>query len=174
MDPMKHFSIPYKGLKDGSHSFRFEVDGKFFQHFENQEMQQSNFVVFMDLEKQPGVNTMVFEIDGCAIFPCDRCLVEISIPIKGNYSILMKYGKEEESNEEVMYIDPDTSLLSLAQLIYEYILLSVPIIKKIDCEEDDPGPCDMEVLEKIETVSEEINTQNPLWDSLKGLEFDNN
>lgn len=171
---MKHFSIPYKGLKDGSHSFRFDVEDNLFRHFGNEEMQQCKIIVLLDLEKQPGVDTLVFEIDGNAVFPCDRCLVEIEIPIKGNYSILMKLGEEEDNNEEVMYIHPETSILSLAQLIYEYIILSVPIIKNIACEDMTPSPCDMDVLDKIETVNEDKNTQNPLWDSLKGIEFDNN
>lgn len=171
---MKHFSIPYKGLKDGSHSFRFDVEDNFFRQFGNEEMQQCKIVVLLDLDKQPGVDTLVFEIDGNSVFPCDRCLVEIEIPIRGNYSILMKLGEEEDSNEEVMYIHPETSILSLAQLIYEYIILSVPIIKNIECEDMTPLPCDMAVLDKIETVNEDNDTVNPLWDSLKGIEFDNN
>ena len=171
---MKHFSIPNKGLKDGSHSFRFDVEENFFRHFGNEEMQQCKIIVLLDLEKQPGVDTLVFEIDGNAVFPCDRCLVEIDIPIKGNYNILMKLGEEEDSNEEVMYIHPETSILSLAQLIYEYIILSVPIIKNIECEEMTPPPCDMDILDKIETVNENNDTENPLWNPLKGIEFDNN
>ena len=43
----------------------------------------------------------------------------------------------------------------MAKYIYEYIVLSLPLIKVYDCENDDPLPCDEELLERLEVEDTE-------------------
>lgn len=173
MDVLSHFLIPLKGLKDGKHHLQFEVDNDFFRHFENEEIDNGHFKVTLELEKKPGVSELLFHLEGFSRMPCDRCLEEIKLPISGDFKMLLKYG-DEESNEEVIFIDPETPHFSVAELIYEYILLSIPMIKIYNCEEDNPRPCNVEVLEKLEEEAEHAEKSNTIWDALKGINFEEN
>jgi uncharacterized metal-binding protein YceD (DUF177 family) len=175
MDIMKHFSIPFKGLKNGDHRFQFEIGDDFFKHYENDVITNGQFNVWLDFEKKDNMSIMQFSIEGISAMNCDRCMEIIQLPIQGKYDLLLKFGDEEDSNEEVMYVDPDISILPLGQLMYEFILLSIPITKVYNCQEDNPRPCNDEILDKLEYDDNGLPpTSNSIWDNLKGIDFDNN
>ena len=173
MEYMDHFSIPFKGLNDGDHKFQFEVEKVFFQHFKNDVVKDGTLQVILNLEKRPGISVLEFSIGGTIHSECDRCMEPINLPISGEYRLLLKFG-EEESNEEVMYVDPDVSILNFGQMIYEYIILSIPMIKTYNCEEEDPRPCNMAILDKLEEDHKKDSDTSGIWDSLKGMKFENN
>ena len=137
-------------------------------------IKKGNFIIDLDLEKKTGVSVMEFHLEGHAEMNCDRCMEIIQLPVKGDYRMLLKYGDEEESNEEILYIDPEMSTLHLAKLIYEYILLSVPIVKVYNCEDEVPRPCNMEVLNKLNANENVPSEEASVWDSLKGINFEDN
>ena len=169
---MSHLSIPFKGLQDGKHTLVFEIDDDFFTHFENEVVGNGQFTVQLELDKKPRVTETTWRVEGKTRVSCDRCLENIELPIVGSYSLLIQYDEEERCEEEVLYIAPDTSVISVSDLIYEYIVLSIPTIKVYDCESDSPIPCNEEVLEKLENRPEK-EADSPVWDSLKGIKFDN-
>lgn len=174
MEYMEHFSVPFKGLNDGDHKFRFEVDKVFFQRFQNDLVTDGQLEVILDLEKRPGVSTLQFTIRGTIKSDCDRCMELINLPIKGEYRLLLKFGDKEDNNEEVIYVDPDISILNFGQMIYEYIILSIPMIKTYDCENVEPRPCNMAVLNKLEEDQNDDSPSDGIWDSLRGMKFENN
>jgi len=172
MNVLDHFSVPYKGLGNGIHRLKFNVDSEFFKEFEDSHVDNGNFEVDVELDKRHDHSELQFEVKGYTRTNCDRCLSSIDLPLHGNFRLLVKYGENEGSNDEILFIHPETSILNLAQVVYEYILLSMPIIKVYDCERDENPPCNMEVLDKLEEGSnEESSAQNQVWDSLKDLDF---
>ena len=170
---LKYFSIPLKGLKNGNHHFQFDVQSDFFEHFENEVVNSGSFLVDFQLFKEDNVSTMVFDVSGKIDTICDRCTADIQLPVAGNFTLLLKYGEESNSTDEVLFIDPETSLLSLADIIYECIILSIPITKIYDCEKEKVVPCNEEVLEKLDQENEEIKASS-VWDSLKNLDLNDN
>ena len=38
MEESQRYAIPYKGLKNGCHEFRFEVDGSLFEEYQSTEI----------------------------------------------------------------------------------------------------------------------------------------
>ncbi len=172
-DPMKHLSIPYKGLNDGKHELVFEVTDTFFDHYDNKVINNGHFAIKVEIDKRPRITETLWTIEGKTKVNCDRCLEKINLPIQGAYRLLIKLSEEETSDDEVMYISPDASVIKISDLIYEYIVLSVPTIKVYDCEEENPQPCNLEVLDKLENrLSAESGSS--LWEDLKGINFDNN
>ena len=126
----------------------------------------------LTFDKSVNVSTMIFDIEGKISTTCDRCTAEINLPIVDQHSILLKLGEEKDSTDEVMYIHPETSELNLSQIIYEFIVLSVPIMKVYDCEYDEPLPCNASILDKLDASKEE-NKGSSIWDDLKGLDLNN-
>jgi uncharacterized metal-binding protein YceD (DUF177 family) len=175
MDSLKHFVIPISGLYQGVHEYHFEVDDDFFKFFENAPIQHAKLILHLSLLKQPSFIALDFKLSGRMGAACDRCMASINLPIQNKYSVILKYGSEDSSEEEedVIYINEDIETFDLSRIAYEVICLSIPISKTYDCDLEDPIPCDEEVLRRLELkVEEEKESGNTaLGDALKNLKL---
>lgn len=177
MKVLDHFSIPFKGLGNGVHEMNFLVDNEFFSAIEGAGIDNGKFDVLVTLTKQFDHTVLQFDIDGHTQTSCDRCTADINLPVNGQYELYVKFGDEKLSTDEILFIHPETSILNVAQLVYEYILLSLPIIKTYDCDADAPVPCNQVVLDKL-SVSDDLEDDeqeesgSSIWNSLKDLNLD--
>ncbi len=180
MDNLQEFSIPIKGLKTGIHEFDFQIEKSFFEQFEGSTIQDGDFEVHLKFDKRESFFELFFDFDGEILTDCDRCMTPIRLPFGGDAHLTVKLTLETlEEDAEVVYISPEESHFNVAQYIYEFIALAVPIFKTYDCENDDPRPCDFDILNRLNPdpsvsgspKSEEVK-KNPFGD-LKNL-FDNN
>lgn len=170
MDPLVSFVIPIRGLFPGQHDYIFDIDAFFFKQFESSPIQDGEVKVELSLDKQPDMYELWFQFEGTVKADCDRCLAPINLPIEGRERLLVKFSLEETFEDaEVIYINPETPKLSVAKYIYEFICLSLPIIKTYDCRAEKVRPCDEEMLSHLEQPSEEEPENNPIWDELKKL-----
>lgn len=176
MKTLSQFSLPYKGMGVGLHQFRFDVDSEFFSNFEDSAIKNGNFIVDLDLEKKSDHSILNFEIKGHTRTTCDRCLADIDLPILGEYTLHLKFSEEEygDDTEEIIFLHPETSVLNVAEYVYEYITLSLPMVNTFDC--DPETDCNQKVLEKLELIEdlekeEEETKGGGIWDSLKDLEL---
>ena len=116
-----------------------------------------------------------FDFQGTVKTECDRCLVEIDLPITDSQQLVVKFSEDTESEEaEVIYISPETQQLNVAHFAYEYICLALPLIKTYDCENDENRVCNEEMLDFLEQEKEETKENsgaNPIWDELKNLDI---
>ncbi len=176
MNVLDHFTIPYKGMGSGIHNLEFDVHSDFFKAFEASHLDNGEFKVLVEMDKRHDSSVFSFDIEGNTKTNCDRCLESISLPMYGTFTLHVKHSTEGESTDEIMYIHPETSTLNLSQVIYEFVLLCMPLVKIYDCENDEQPPCNLTILEKLdqeeEQEKEENKTKNGIWDSLKGLELD--
>ncbi|MEO5905545.1 MAG: DUF177 domain-containing protein, partial [Saprospiraceae bacterium] len=134
--------------------------------------EKGHFKVSMDLTKAGTVTTITFQIEGIVETPCDRCLAPIEMPVKGEYGIIVKFGDPAESTDEVIVIDPEAHSLNVGKHIYDFVLLSIPISRRVPgCEKRSNPPCDMIVLAYL--LKKEENNDSPkgdddsLWGDLR-------
>ena len=169
MKEFNHYSIPLKGIIDGAHQFEFKIDKNFFKKFENPIVEDGLFQVKVDLIKQPDAMFLTFHIDGTMKADCDRCLAKIDLPVTGNYDLIAKYAESSSETDEVIYIVPDQQELELQKPIYDFIGLSIPLVKTYNCEDEEPRVCDDAMLDKIEGTEapQEEPKSSPIWDALK-------
>lgn len=171
MNPHIPYILPLRGLSDGHHHFNYDVNDQFFQPFEGSPIQKAIIEMNVKLDKSPTLLVFDFIFSGTIQSTCDRCLTPIHLPVDGEYQLLVKYGEEEvESDQDVIYIPQDTGEWNIAQFVYEYILLAMPLIKVYDCENDDNPPCDFDLLDRLDEtipIEEEQPKTNPFKDALK-------
>ena len=76
---------------------------------------------------------------------------------------------EKEEDPDVYYISKGESHLNVADWIYEFINLSIPMQRKCVEDEDGKSKCNPEVLEKLKRMEEEAQAfqSNTVW---KGLD----
>lgn len=178
MGALVEFTIPIKGLGAGNHRFNYQVDRLFLQHFPESPVTDAAIQVQFDLEKKPGLLVLNFDIKGTVRTTCDRCLAEIDLPLNGQHRLLVKQSVEEASEDpDVVFLHPEATKLEIAPFVYEFVVLSIPMIKIYDCEDEEPLPCNEALLDRLyaeeeetEATEEEI-TDNPIWEELKKIKY---
>ncbi len=178
METLVQYALPVKGRRDGIHHFDFQIDRSFFKHFENSPIRECTIDLKLELDKRPGMLVLQFDFSGSVRAECDRCLEEIDLPVSGSQQLLVKLTSEPGREEaEVVYMDPEESSLQVAQYIYEFIVLALPMIRVYDCENDPEAQCNPEMLAYLQQQEEEAEeiqpVNNPLMDELKKLNLDN-
>lgn len=169
------YNIEFKGLKEGRHDFEFEIEDTFFKHFEESLTERGNVSVKVELEKRSSFIKLHFKIKGWLELTCDRCLDQYSQKIKTKTEMFVKFGEKEfDEGENIIWVLPEEHAISLAQPLYEYISLSIPLRQVHPKNEDGERECNKEMLEKLKdymytgSEEEEIIT-DPRWDTLKKL-----
>jgi uncharacterized metal-binding protein YceD (DUF177 family) len=175
MKVLDQYTIPYKGMGNGIHNLEFDIDNNFFSAFEASHLDNGKFKVSIEMDKRYDSSVFIFQIIGSTNTSCDRCLESIDLPMQGEFKLHVKHNADGESDDEIMYIHPETSTLNLSQFIYEFTLLCMPLVKKYDCEEEIDPPCNLDVLDKLDQDQNVIMEEEPtngIWDSLNGLKLD--
>ena len=169
MDYLAKYTIPYKGLKDGSHEFEFTADKEFFEHFHFENDFQGSISVKATLLKKTLVMTLDLEIAGEINVICDRCLDRFMYPVKGASTLFIKFGETyEELDDDVVVVPEKESEIKIAQYIYELILLSFPINFIHPDDEDGYSTCNEEMMQRLDEHSEKEEI-DPRWSELKKL-----
>ncbi len=171
MSILSFYNIAFKGLSQGKHVFEYEVDDKFFAEFNGGVVDEGKVNVRVTLEKQSSLMILWFDVEGTVHVQCDRCLEMYDQAIKGLERIFVKFGeKEYTEGDDVIWVSVNDYQLNLAQLIYEFICLAVPIKRVHPDDKDGNSTCDPEMIEKLEKyVVKEDELKNPVWNDLKKL-----
>ncbi len=177
MKVTNEFLIPFVGLKLGKHQFEYQINKKFFDHFEYDEFETANIKVNVVLEKKNTMLEVTFKHSGTINVPCDLTSEEFDLPIKGNLNLVVRFGEEfNNDNEELLILPIGEHQIDVSQYIYEMIVLSIPL-KKVHPGVKD-GTLQSEALDKLNQIKvkdsievKEIKEENtdPRWDKLKTL-----
>ena len=82
MNYLDQFSINIINLSLGVHTFEFDLDERFFENFEEDEISKARVKVLLSLEKQERMLVLYFDIKGSVNVMCDRCLDQFDQPVK--------------------------------------------------------------------------------------------
>lgn len=173
MEKENEFLIPVSGLALGVHDFRFDIEDSFFADLDYSEVKQGTVAVALHVVREELMMTLTFNIDGKVRVTCDRCADEFDIPIQSEQVFFIKLGSEEvEESDDVAVVPADQHAYDVRSLIYEYIILAIPI-HRVHPE----GQCNPEVLALLshdEEPDEEETVVDPRWAALKDVKVEDN
>ena len=165
--------IPVRGLPLGESSFRFEIGKAFFQAFENSQIKDADCSVKVSVIRHQTLLDIVCEIGGFVVVECDRCLEDLTLKVDIEPHLTVGFGSVDvdetgEVDDDVLVIDRSESELNLDQFVYDYICLSLPLVKV-----HPEGKCNPEMLRYISEnegtdPQEEGDTARP-FENLKDL-----
>ncbi len=173
MGHRREFEIAFVGLKPGVHEYQYEVDDKFFKDFQQPEFTNCHANVKLQLEKNTSFMMLKFEVGGKVDVICDRCGNTLTMDLWDEFNMIVKLVEnpdemnENEEDPDIFYISRTESHLHLANWIYEFVSLTVPMQKMCTVEEMGGPQCNQEVLEMLKKMNSGNNENNPLS---KGLE----
>jgi uncharacterized protein len=169
MNALKAYSIPIQGLKIGIHHFKFAIERDFFVHFEGSPIEVGKIDIDVQLDKRPDMLLWDFELAGYVEAECDRCTAAINLPVGSQRQLIVKFGEAEDHIEdEVVFIHRERSDFNLAEYLYEFAILSLPMTYVYDCEADSAPPCNREVLKFLKNSTDDSKSDS-IWDALSGL-----
>lgn len=169
------YNIEFKALKEGLHEYEFEVNEKFFEHFEDGLVENGDVKVKVELEKRSAFIKVNLTFSGWLELTCDRCLEPYQQEVELETELFVKFGEEKEFDEgdNVIWVLPEEHALNLTQVLYEYTVLSIPL-KHAHPDEEGANSCNKEMLDRLDNITfaeEEEDEQeiDPRWAALKNL-----
>lgn len=151
MEQITRYSIPYKGLKNGTYDFDFQVDDALFEAYDRVEIKAGKCCVRVVLKRTETMLELHVAIEGEVICECDRCLEDCPVEVNYEGDLVVKFSDEiDDYDGEVMWISPSEDKLDLTQYIYESIVLSLPY-RRVHAE----GECNPEMLASFTAISDD-------------------
>ena len=177
VDRLKNYGIPFKGLKEGKHLFNYDIGAGFFELFEQPLIEKGALKAIIELNKSSALLTLSFKIEGEVETVCDNCLEALTLPVENESLMYIKFGEEyDEPTEEIIVLPHEENEINVAQLIYEFICVALPIRHVHPEDENGSVTCNTEMLNQLNnylveegTDEEQDDDMDPRWAALKNL-----
>lgn len=186
------YNISLKNLSAGVHTYEYELDRKFFDAIDGDEVKKGNVKVTVTVRRTSSSFEFHFDLKGVVQVPCTRCLDDMDQEVDVKNRLIVKFGKQySEESDEIVIIPEDEGEINIAWFLYEFIALTIPIkhvhpagecnrmisskLRKHRAISADEEGEDVGVAEEVEFPEEDDTPINdPRWDALKGLNIDEN
>jgi len=175
MKPLKEFTIPFVGLKIGTHHYDFKIEKSFFDYFEYEDFNDTNINVDVVLLKNSTLLELNFKISGIVNVNCDVTNEPFDQSVSNEFDLVVNFGDAfNDENIDILILPHGAYEINIQQYIYELIVLAVPI-KRIHPGVED-GTLDSDILEKLKKLSPKLDEDkednkdiDPRWNILKKL-----
>ena len=140
---MDTYQIDLLGSGLGGKTFEYEIGDDFFAEIDGL-IQRGNIHTTVVCLSAGAVYKFRIHSVGTVIVPCDRCLSDLKLRIETTDDLNVKLGDEYADNDDCVIIPESEGYIDLAQFIYEFIALSMPMTC---CHE--PGKCDDAMMHEL-------------------------
>ena len=124
------FKIDIFRLENKQYLHEFEGNNDFFEALDQELIQKGNFKAIVVLNKNETMIQMMYKITGSVELTCDRSLDLFDFPVDITQKMILKFSDHnEEITEELVLIDRNTQYINVAQDIFDFIGLQIPIKK---------------------------------------------
>lgn len=171
MCSLEQFKIDLKALTEDVTPLEWELDDQYFRVLEGAQLQHGSLHVSGSIRKAVGFFELVLHAEGTVEVPCDRCLDPMAQPIAADLRAVVKLGEEYTEDDEVITVPETDAVLDTAWLIYEAIVLAVPIQHV-----HQPGDCNDAMMRKLQELSAARSSDadakediDPRWSALLKL-----
>ena len=124
------FKIDIFRLESKQYLHEFEGNNDFFEALDQELIQKGSFKATVVLNKNETMIQMMYHITGSVELTCDRSLDLFDFPVDITQKMILKFSDHnEEITEELVLIDRNTQYINVAQDIFDFIGLQIPIKK---------------------------------------------
>ena len=171
MCSLEHFKIDLKSLIDEETTLDFNLDNQFFEALDGSEVKQGALHVSVSIRKAIGFFELQFHTEGTVTVTCDRCLDDMEQLIEADNRLVVKLGTAYSEEDDVIIVSEDEGILDTSWLIYEFVMLAIPI-KHVHA----PGKCNPAMSQVLEELSADRSSDeepdqpvDPRWSALLKL-----
>ncbi len=180
----REFDIAHVGLKPGVHNFSYKIEDSFFEEYADIDFYNTSIQINLSVDKKTNLIILKFYLDGKVELLCDRCNDPMELRIFDEYQLFVKFVEgeipeaQETEDADVVYYPRNENFLSIKEWIYEYIILSMPIQRVHENDENEESTCNPEVLAllalhelQIKETQKEEKTNNALTEQLNKIKI---
>ena len=175
MKGIKEYSIDVIGLKLGEHQFEYTIGDSFFQNFEYSPVTKGDAHVAVTLQKTERMLSFSISMQGSVELVCDRSMDPFDFEMDLNQELIFKFGEEEKELGDDVYLIPwETQQINLAQYLYEFVAVSIPM-KKLHPRFLEDETYEDEIIYSAEAEDDDTPEEgsiDPRWEALKQLKKD--
>ena len=179
MCSLERFKVDLRDVTDEPMALDLDLDNSFFSALGSADVQGGALHVSASIRKMAGFFELTYHAAGTVSIPCDRCLDLMEQPVDTSNRLTVKLvagakpgvGDTEDTitgDDDTVTVDENEGILDTAWLIYESIVLAIPI-KHVHA----PGKCNSVMTQKLEELSgaarsseEEVRPIDPRWEAL--------
>lgn len=122
------YKIDLKSPASIKQAHEYLIDDHFFDTIDNSLVKKGKLNAVVEISQVTDDEfRMQLRIGGKVFLPCDLCLDEMEIPVNIEDEVKVKIGNEATETETHIIVPETECTLDVAPLIYDYIVLSVPI-----------------------------------------------
>ncbi len=176
---INEFDIQIATLSNKVHEYDFVLDNDFFALFDQNLVNGGQLQAHVILDKTDLLLQFEFKITGSVNVTCDRSLDEFDYPVEIDELLLVRYGAvETELDDNVLQILPGTQSINIAQHLFDYVGLAIPM-KKLHPRfyevDEDPDAENILIYSSNGNAADsndgpdDDETGDPRWDVLKKL-----
>lgn len=174
---LKEYDIDIINLSNKKHSYVFDIDGHLFSNMPDSFLEIGNLQATISLDKSETMMRGYFQIKGYVQLICDRSNELFDFVIESENNLIFKYGEDfQELTEDIVVIPRMLQKLNIAQYLYEFIVLAIPIKKnhprfdEIESDEDIETEGNLIYSTSIPKFEKEDNVEiDPRWAALANL-----
>jgi uncharacterized metal-binding protein YceD (DUF177 family) len=145
-----------------------EINRSFFEKYKNDDILDCDIQVDINIERKETMITLHFDIHGHLITLCDICLEELTVPVAKQEMAILKITSiaKERDNENIIFLGVRDYFYNVEQLLYEYIVTSIPLRKAH--QETGYGNCNPDMLKRIEEAKKSsYQEEDERWKAVK-------
>ena len=188
------YKIPLRTLAPGVHTYEYELDRKFFEAIDGEEVKKGNVNVILNVRRTSSSFELNFDIEGVIKVSCTRCLDDMNLDVDTESRLIVKFGSEySEESDEIVIIPEVEGEINIAWFLYEFIALTIPIkhvhpkgecnrtvsskFKKhqaVSADDDEDDSDDIIDDDSEPQEDEDVQQSDPRWDALREINLDDN
>lgn len=161
-----HYTIYFKGLPQGVSTEDFVVGSAFLQSRPTFDLSGGSVACAIRVDRVGETFDLQLTLTGSVQTHCDRCLAPLEMSIEMSQHIVVKLGDQyEEVSDEEIIVPRHSPSLDCADLIYDLIVLSLPISRV-----HPDGACAEDMQAILDGLDPEADREtDSRWDQLSAL-----
>jgi uncharacterized metal-binding protein YceD (DUF177 family) len=178
----REFEIAHVGLKPGEHQYSYQLTESFFEEFGQTEFRNADFKLNLELDKKSNFFHLKFDVTGTCVAMCDRCGDDFTLQIWDDFDSIIKIVDAERVEQmniddcEVLHVAHSANHLDISSIIYENIVLCLPIQRVHPDNEHGQSTCNPKALEllgqhkvQVEEIKAKEEQNNSLREQIEQL-----
>lgn len=167
---MKRMELPLKSLGDAIEEFDYHLGPDFFREMECADVLSADVQAEISVRRVGDVFGLTIAVNGAIGIVCDRCLEQMSHKVDTTYSVSVKFGQEyDDSDDNVVIIPQNDNVMDVSRLVYDTIMLTIPLQHVHPDGECDPGMTAKLAAHR----AVDVDDYDPRWAALKEFKENN-
>ncbi len=173
----KQFDIKVGNRKEGIYNEHLNVNHLFFEKHINDYVSDGNVDIDLTIDCRERMIFLTFDMKGYLISTCDLCLESLTLPINCTEKLILKVTENitdiNNNDESIVFISKNDYLYNVEQIIFEYLMMTIPIRKEHSNTNDDMCNQDMlNLLKQFERSNKQDEMGNAMWNALKNIKLE--